>query len=279
MSVINPTISMGENMDKNKMESLTALATKMVSGYVIPGTKGDDKAVPPVKATNTKIYAEITGLVTEEVKDGKKILVPQTINPKTVFDLGEAFYTEVSEDPSTNPSAEDILSAVAEYRGSKFLAVINRKIEGFTSCLNSRPGVTEVEEIHFLAKSTFAAMFSFFKENTQEKTADPFLSVKRIYAGSYTNTEILAHKAGEIVAKTISALQTEIDRLETLKIRASEVSPEDYIAFCDSKRKENGVDDDSGRIRLKAKKAPKADDKKEDEIENLDPASELPTEA
>lgn len=238
------------------METRKEVIMKMIPSLIacnfVQGIKADKEK--KIKGTNSRIFFTITGLTTSKVQDGNTVVVNTEVEKKSVCAVMENIYNSVSEEPKADPSLEEVLEALAEIKPAKFFALANKDVPGFAPAVNTIPGVTEDWGITMIGKGIMAACYNYIQENTDEKSSDPFLQVKREFCGMDKFSVLQAMSLDKIHSAVEQSVQTEIDRLMTLKGKVREVKAEDYKAFLAEKNKANGIDPKTERVRLKAEK-------------------------
>jgi hypothetical protein len=237
------------------------------------------KIVTPEKEGEKTILSFYLSDFTEEVgKKGNKVVVPAAISKIAANKIVEKILVKTDREDAS--SLDEKIQAVAEVSGPHLVNYMDKAISGFGSYLASRPEFETPEERQTACRFLISAMMEIIAENEKTQSiADPFLDCKRRFASSDTYENLLKSPNPSVLV--VRNIQDQINELEKLKSKASEVSAEDYIAFLKAKKEANGLQEDResskfGYVLLRGKKdekkaatdEKKAEEKAEEENEN-----------
>jgi hypothetical protein len=233
------------------------------------------RIITPEKEGEKTILSFYLDSFTEEVgKRGAKVVVPAAISKIAVNKIIEKVLVKTDREDAS--SLDEKIQAIAEVSGPHLVSYMDKAISGFGSYLASRPEFESPEQRQTACRFLLSAMASVIADNEKAQSiADPFLDCKRRFASSDTYEKL--SKVSNPSALVLKSIQDQINELEALKSKASEVSAEDYFAFLKAKKEANGLQEDRespkyGYVLLRGKKEEKkatTDEKKaEEENEN-----------
>jgi hypothetical protein len=195
---------------------------------------------------STSVVYNFVGFQEEKprTREEKKAKVPATIGPVI---MSKRSFSDVFS------VMESIGETVKDMDYNKLIRLSEKKLAaGLSLYINEQQAKLDQEQKELPAEEKtpefFRGVMSEIQErivelNKNKSTADPEADVKRRFCKSGKYLDIRANaNPSQLVIKDI---QAEINALEVLKKKASEVTAEDYIAFLEKKFQENGLDDDN----------------------------------